>query len=111
MKGSIGDRAFRGPNPPYGAPVTYWLAERRDSSAAPRLEIVEPGGRVIRTMRQLPRAQGMNRAWWALDEDPPRPRRASAGPSAEEEFFGPVTGPRVLRACTRCASSPGRTPS
>ena len=96
MKGNVGDRVFRGANPPYGAPITYRLPGALDSATALRVDVLDAGGRVIRTLRRLPRTAGMQRVWWGLDEEPPRPRRASAGPSPEEEFFGPVTGPRVL---------------
>ena len=94
-KGNIADRVFRGPNPPYGAAITYSLGARLDTAVVARLEILRDG-RVIRTLREIPRDAGMNRVTWALDEEPWRPRRANAGVSLGDEFFGPVTGPRVL---------------
>jgi hypothetical protein len=93
-KGNIGDRVFRGPNPPMGALVTYWLSQPIDSAATARLEILDAERKVIRTFPRIPRTKGLQRVTWGLDENGPRPR--NAGPVAGEEFFGPVTGPRVL---------------
>jgi photosystem II stability/assembly factor-like uncharacterized protein len=93
-KGNIGDRVFRGPNPPMGALITYSLANAPDSGTAVRVDILDADRKVIRTIPRAPRAKGMNRVVWGLDENGPRPRNAL--PVAGEEFFGPIGGPRVL---------------
>ena len=93
-KGNIGDRVFRGPNPPMGALITYWLSQAPDTAATVRLDILDAERAVIRTMPRIPRGKGLQRVAWGLDENGPRPRNSR--PSDGEEFFGPVTGPRVL---------------
>jgi len=115
----LGDDVWRAPNPPYGALITYALAETvdpehaaskasdvsasdasaSDASAAPpepgvRLEILDAGGAVVRTLEKLPAERGLNRVAWDLRADPPALRNDEADDGAE--FFGPGGGPRVL---------------
>ena len=90
----IGDKVYRGPNPPYGALITYSLKEKPDKNIAFKLEIVDRTGKVIRTIRNIPREAGINRVAWDLRFEGPRPRREER---REEDFFfrGP-RGPQVL---------------
>jgi photosystem II stability/assembly factor-like uncharacterized protein len=58
-----------GRNPPYGASLTWWLAEDADSV---ELEIADEGGEVVaRIPRPAPTA-GLGRAWWDLRLTPSR---------------------------------------
>jgi photosystem II stability/assembly factor-like uncharacterized protein len=61
---------FVGPNPPYGALITYYLARgaRRVS-----IDIADANGRVVRHLSgdDVPAHVGMNRAAWDLAEDGP----------------------------------------
>lgn len=95
-KGNIGDRAFRGPNPPMGALVTWWMGRALDSATTLRAEVLDASGAVIRRLGRLPRGAGIQRVAWGLDEDGPRARRAAASAGDDDEFFGPVGGPKVL---------------
>jgi len=90
----IGDKVFRGPNPPYGALMTYSLKEEPDKKVPVKLEILDRSGRVIRTLKNIPLNAGINRIAWNLRLEGPRPRREVR---IEEDFFfrGPQ-GPLVL---------------
>jgi hypothetical protein len=65
-----GDDPVAGTNPPYGASLTWWQrtapdSTRRDSQA---IQILDANGRLVRTLKQLPKA-GMNRVWWNLETE------------------------------------------
>jgi photosystem II stability/assembly factor-like uncharacterized protein len=93
-KGNLGDKLYRAPNPPMGALVHYWLGTAPDSATAVRVEVLDASNAVIRRFARAPRSAGLNRLAWGLDENPPRPRNSA--PISGEEFFGAVTGPKVL---------------
>ncbi|MCX7907090.1 MAG: glycosyl hydrolase [Bacteroidetes bacterium] len=97
----IGDAVFSGPNPPYGALITYYLKEKPDERTPVRIQILDGSGRVIRELTRLPREKGLNRVAWDLRHEGPRPRRPpQAGESQQEEmmgfFGGGPAGPHVL---------------
>ncbi len=65
------DDPVAGTNPPYGASLTWWRraasdSTRRDSQA---IQILDAGGRLVRTLKQVPKT-GMNRVWWDLRGEP-----------------------------------------
>ncbi len=90
----IGDKVYRGPNPPYGALLTYSLKETLEKDVPVKLEIVDSSGGVVRTIKNIPREGGLHRIAWDLRLEGPRPRRQVR---VEENFFfrGP-RGPLVL---------------
>ncbi|MDH5468207.1 MAG: hypothetical protein OEY25_12390, partial [Candidatus Aminicenantes bacterium] len=90
----IGDKVFSGPNPPYGALITYYLKEKSEKSIPANLEILDEAGRQVRILKNIPREAGLNRVSWDLRFEGPRPRRERR---VEEDFFfrGPQ-GPQVL---------------
>ncbi len=90
----IGDKVFTGPNPPYGALITYYLKEKPEKSIPMNLEILDKAGRQVRILMNIPREAGLNRVNWDLCFEGPRPRREMR---IEEDFFfrGPQ-GPQVL---------------
>lgn len=102
----IGDKVFRGPNPPYGALISYYLKEKPAREEEVRLEIVDEGGRVIRALRRLPIEPGLQRVAWDLRSEPPRQRRERP---VEEDFFtrGP-RGPQVLPGAYRVRLTVGQ---
>ncbi|HEV8197600.1 MAG TPA: hypothetical protein VGP87_13225 [Gemmatimonadales bacterium] len=58
-----------GQNPPYGAPLNYWLkAESKDSAS---FSVLDAGGKVVRTFKG-PAKAGLNRVWWDLRFDQSR---------------------------------------
>jgi hypothetical protein len=90
----IGDKVFRGPNPSYGALITYYLQEKLDKKAEIKIEILDKSGKVIRELKNFPREAGLNRIAWDLRFEAPRPRRERR---VEEDFFGRgPRGPQVL---------------
>jgi photosystem II stability/assembly factor-like uncharacterized protein len=90
----IGNAVFTGPNPPYGALMTYYFKDRPDEKTSVKIQILDSTGKVIRELTQVPKEKGLNRAAWDLRHDGPRTRRP---PSEEEtEFGGGPRGPQVL---------------
>jgi photosystem II stability/assembly factor-like uncharacterized protein len=75
----IGDKQFLGTNPPYGALITYYLADAPQEETAIRLEILDGSGEVVRTIRDFPKDTGVNRTAWDLRVAGPRPRRTAGG--------------------------------
>ncbi|HMG36165.1 MAG TPA: hypothetical protein VKM94_19670 [Blastocatellia bacterium] len=94
QKYGTGDKQYFGPNPPYGAIVTYYLKDKPDDKTDFKLQVMDSGGKVIREVKTLPRDKGINRTSWDLRAEGPRVRR----PPTDEEaaFFGGPTGPRVM---------------
>jgi photosystem II stability/assembly factor-like uncharacterized protein len=97
---SGGSSAFQGTDPDYGALLTYYQSTA--SSGAPSLQIMGPGGRVVRTISgthdsdgkqvpNVPNAAGVNRIAWDLTSDPPV--RWSGAPRWNR---GPGQGPYVV---------------
>jgi photosystem II stability/assembly factor-like uncharacterized protein len=90
----IGDKVFRGPNPSYGAMITYYLEEKLDKEAEMTIEILDKSGKVIRELKNLPREGGLNRTAWDLRFEAPRLRQER---KPEDDFFGRgLRGPQVL---------------
>ncbi len=85
----IGDKVYRGPNPPYGAYLTYSLKQTLEKKVSVMLEIVDSTGQVIRTIKNIPKERGIHRVAWDLRLEGPRPRRQVR---VEEDFF--TRGPR-----------------
>ncbi len=102
-----GDHRWVTPNPAYGALLTYVLnevpeppeeGEQKDAQNKPEddwlsLEILDSNGEVIRTIKDAPKAKGINRIAWNLAIDPPRARTDNTGGGL---FGGPPAGPGVL---------------
>jgi len=64
---TLGDKIFLAPNKPYGAIISYYLAESTAGKAV-MLDILDPEGAVIRTLSG-PSRHGVNRIVWDLRED------------------------------------------
>jgi photosystem II stability/assembly factor-like uncharacterized protein len=86
--GNLGAKDWAGRNPPVGAGISYYLKTATRDSA--RLTIADRGGRVIRTIRNLPRNAGVNRVTWDLRYD--GPAGAPGGAGGEEEGGGAAGG-------------------
>jgi hypothetical protein len=97
---SGGSSAFQGTDPDYGALLTYYQASA--SSGAPSVQIIGPGGRVVRTfsgthdsdgkqVSNVPNAAGVNRIAWDLTSDAPVKWN-----SAPKWNRGPSQGPYVV---------------
>jgi photosystem II stability/assembly factor-like uncharacterized protein len=90
----IGDKVFAGPNPPYGALITYYLKAKPDEKTTVKLSVLDAGGKLVREIKQAPREAGLNRLNWDLRYEGPRIRREP--PPEEEAFSGGPRGPQVL---------------
>ena len=66
-----------GVNPPYGAPINYYLKSAPQGGA--RLSIVDASGRTVRSMPALAQA-GINRMWWDLRFTPTKQMRLRTSP-------------------------------
>lgn len=64
--GSVGNKVYRGPNPPSGALFTYSLREALPKELPCKAEILDPAGKVLREIVDLPREAGAHRAAWDL---------------------------------------------
>jgi photosystem II stability/assembly factor-like uncharacterized protein len=90
----IGDKVFAGPNPAYGALITYYLKEKLDEKIKPKLQVLDSTGKVITEMENIAKEKGLNRISWNLRYGGPEVRR----PPRDEEvqFTGPPRGPQVV---------------
>jgi len=93
--GMGGNKPFSGPNPPYGAAITYYLKE----AGATKVEVLDGSGKVIRDLGTVPQEAGLNRTVWDLRFQGPRARRTPGEGGDEAEGGGrgfPARGPLVL---------------
>jgi hypothetical protein len=68
-----GGKAFRGPNPDYGALLTYYLKSSPDEKTSVNIEVLDSQGNLVKELEGTKRA-GMNRVAWALCHEGPTPR-------------------------------------
>jgi hypothetical protein len=87
----MGDQNYFGPNPAYGAQITYYLKEKPSKEKPAKLHIFDPQGRKIAEVRTVPAEPGLNRAAWNLRYDAPRPRTNPA-PGEDPDAPGPRGG-------------------
>ena len=85
----IGDAQFLGPNPPYGALITFYLKERPAQDTPLKLEVLDSSNKKVRTLAKVPAEAGLNRIAWDLRTDGPRLRQE---PQPVEDIF--LAGPR-----------------
>ncbi|MFI5279294.1 MAG: WD40/YVTN/BNR-like repeat-containing protein, partial [Gemmatimonadales bacterium] len=70
-----------GTNPQYGADIDYWRRTAPDSMHpdSQAIQIVDAAGRVVRTLKHVPKA-GLNRVWWDLNFNPTPEARIRTSP-------------------------------
>jgi photosystem II stability/assembly factor-like uncharacterized protein len=90
----IGDKVFTGPNPSYGALITYYLKDKPDDKAIFKVQIMDQSGKLVQDIDKPAKEKGLNRIAWNLRMGGAEVRR----PPSEEEtaFAGPPRGPQVL---------------
>lgn len=90
----IGEKIFNGPNPPYGALITYYLKTKLDDKAPFKIQILDQAGKLVQELERPGREKGLNRVAWNLRYGGAEVRR----PPSEEEtaFGGGPRGPQVL---------------
>ena len=91
----IGQKEYRGTNPPYGALITYYLRDMPDEKNPVTIEILDPVGTIIRQLDNIPQCVGLNRTSWDLKLDGPRPRRDVDAEESESTQGRRSRGPRV----------------
>ena len=90
----IGDKPFRGQNPPNGALVTYFLKDKVDAKTPVRMQIFDSANKMVVEYKNLSKEKGINRAVWNLSQEGARLRRP---PTPQQlEFAGPPRGPQVI---------------
>lgn len=95
--GNLGQKIWRGENPPSGATISYYL---REPNKEGRLTVKDANGKVIRTIRNIPGLAGVNSTEWDLRYDVPGGGDGMEG--VPEEFaalarrFGFGGGPSVV---------------
>ncbi len=82
---------FFGPNPEYGAAITYYL---REAGAGPVHIAISDAEENLLRMLDGPSARGLNRIAWDLRMEPPIPGEVQ--PPAPGDFGGSPTGPLVV---------------
>ena len=90
----IGDKVFTGPNPSYGALITYYLKDKPDDKTTFKVQIMDQSGKLVQEIDRPAKEKGLNRIAWNLRMGGAEVRR----PPSEEEtaFGGPPRGPQVL---------------
>ena len=90
----IGDKAFAGANPPYGALITYFLKEKPDDKTVFKVQVFDQVGKLMQDIDKPAKEKGLNRIAWNLRYGGPEVRR----PATDEEsaFSGPSRGPQVM---------------
>ena len=90
----IGDKPFRGQNPPNGAFITYYLKDKADAKTPVKMQVFDSSNKMIVEQKNLSKEKGINRATWNLSQEGARQRRP---PTAEQMEFGfSPRGPQVL---------------
>ncbi len=90
----IGEKIFTGPNPPYGALITYYLKDKPDDKTTFKVQILDESGKLVQELDKPSKEKGLNRVAWNLRYGGAEVRR----PPSEEEtaFGGPPRGPQAL---------------
>src|SRR6476660_902047 len=90
----IGEKQFAGPNPPYGALITYYLKAKPDDKTNFKIQIFDESNKLVQELEKPAKEKGLNRVTWNLRYGGAEVRR----PPTEEEtaFGGPPRGPQVL---------------
>ncbi len=90
----IGDKPFKGQNPPDGAIITYYLKDKADEKTAVKMQIFDSSNKMVSEIKNLSKEKGVNRAVWDLGQEGARQRRP---PTVEQLEFGfSPRGPQVV---------------
>ena len=90
--GMGGNKPFAGPNPAYGAAITYYTKERGPA----KVEILDAAGKLVRDLGPLPQEAGLNRVMWDLRYQGPHARSVADAAGDDSGFRFPARGPQVL---------------
>lgn len=90
----IGDKVFVGPNPSYGALITYYLQNKPDDKTTFKVEIFDQAGKLVQALNRPAKEKGLNRVAWNLRFGGAEVRQPP--PEEETPGAGPPRGPQVL---------------
>lgn len=90
----IGDKVFTGPNPSYGALITYYLQNKPDDKTTFKVEIFDQAGKLVQALNRPAKEKGLNRVAWNLRFGGAEVRQPP--PEEETPGAGPPRGPQVL---------------
>ena len=90
----IGDKPFKGQNPPNGALITYYLKDKADAKTPVKMQVFDANNKMVSESKNLSKEKGLNRTTWNISQEGARQRRP---PTPEQLEFGrPPQGPEVL---------------
>ncbi len=90
---SAGQRTYRGENPPSGALLNFYLAEKPEDSV--KVRITDSNGDLVQEMPVRQVHTGVNRVTWNLRHRGPTPRQTGERPSGFFARFGSRGAPAV----------------
>ena len=90
----IGDKVFAGPNPSYGALITYYLKDKPDDKTTFKVEIFDQAGKLVQSLNRPTKEKGLNRVAWNLRFGGAEVRQPP--PEEETATGGPPRGPQAL---------------
>jgi photosystem II stability/assembly factor-like uncharacterized protein len=90
----VGDKAFAGQNPPYGALISYYFNRKPDDKTKLKIQILDAAGKLVSEIENIAKEKGLNRVNWNLRLGGPQVRRPPTG--EETQFTGGPRGPQVL---------------
>lgn len=90
------EAVFFGPNPPYGALISYYLKDKPNEKTKVKIQVLDQSGKVIREIDKAPAEKGLNRMAWDLNTDAPKSRGAASGGGGSGIFGGGGGGPEVV---------------
>ncbi len=95
---NLGQKVYKAPNPPQGAVFDYYLKGEQKADVV--ITVTDEAGKAIRTLRNVPKAIGVNRTTWDLRYDGPQQQGGGGRRALDEEDEGPrfggAGGPYVL---------------
>jgi photosystem II stability/assembly factor-like uncharacterized protein len=91
-KSSLGEKQFKGANPPYGALITYYLKTEPDKKTPVKIQILDSQENIIREIKGT-RDVGINRAVWHLQYEAPKSRSPE---EAQRERRFRLYGPQAV---------------
>jgi photosystem II stability/assembly factor-like uncharacterized protein len=86
---------FSAPNPPYGAPITYYLKEKTPKDKPVKFHIYDAEGNKVRTIEHTGN-KGLNRVYWPLRGKPVFKKLPAIFKGEMAIWFGIPMGPRVM---------------
>jgi photosystem II stability/assembly factor-like uncharacterized protein len=86
---AVGYDPVAGFNPPYGAPINYWLKAAQKDEVS--VTVLDASGTVVRTFKG-PAKAGLNRVWWDLQFDKTKEARLRVPPLYAAQVVVPADG-------------------